>query len=59
MPRGDMDTSHALISVPSTELAPGATATRDYTFTKSGDLEFACHLTGHYEAGMHAPITVK
>jgi uncharacterized cupredoxin-like copper-binding protein len=34
----------------------------DYTFTKAypaGTLEFACHLSGHYEAGMHLPITVQ
>jgi uncharacterized cupredoxin-like copper-binding protein len=59
MPRGDLDVSHALISVQSTELAPGTTVTRDYTFTQPGDLEFACHVTGHYEAGMHTAIAVK
>jgi uncharacterized cupredoxin-like copper-binding protein len=40
---------------------PGATQTFDYTFTKeypAGSLEFACHLPGHYEAGMHTPIVV-
>jgi len=43
-------------------IAPGATATVDYTFTKpapAGTLEFACHLPGHYEAGMHTPIVVR
>jgi uncharacterized cupredoxin-like copper-binding protein len=43
-------------------MAPGTTRTFDYTFTKAapaGTLEFACHLPGHYEAGMHAPIVVK
>jgi uncharacterized cupredoxin-like copper-binding protein len=43
------------------QLNPGATATLDYTFTKAypaGTLEFACHLPGHYEAGMHTGIVV-
>lgn len=43
-------------------LQPGATATLDYTFTQAypeGTLEFACHVPGHYEAGMHLPIVVK
>jgi len=41
---------------------PGATQTLDYTFTQpasTGKLEFACHLPGHYDAGMHTPIVVK
>ena len=44
------------------ELPPGTTATLDYTFTKAypaGSLEFACHVPGHYDAGMHTPIIVK
>ena len=43
-------------------LTPGATKSFDYTFTEpasEGGLEFACHVEGHYEAGMHLPITVK
>jgi uncharacterized cupredoxin-like copper-binding protein len=42
-------------------LAPGATQTVDYTFKSApaGTLEFACHLPGHYDAGMHTPIVVK
>lgn len=50
----------ALISA--TDLTPGSTKTLDYTFTQaypSGLLEFACHTPGHYEAGMHIPITVQ
>ena len=43
---------------------PGRTETMDYTFhqmpmTQSSSLEMACHLTGHYEAGMKLPITVQ
>ncbi|MEJ2261925.1 MAG: hypothetical protein P8X95_00665 [Anaerolineales bacterium] len=43
-------------------LPPGTTATLDYTFTKpypAGSLEFACHVPGHYDAGMHLPVIVK
>jgi len=59
MPRGDSNLSDALIMVGQQDLPAGATVTRDFTFTKAGDFEFACHLPGHYEAGMHTPITVK
>jgi uncharacterized cupredoxin-like copper-binding protein len=41
--------------------APGTTQTLTVTFTKpetAGTLEFACHVAGHYEQGMHIPITV-
>jgi uncharacterized cupredoxin-like copper-binding protein len=43
------------------DLQPGDNASVDYTFTDpvpEGGLEFACHLAGHYENGMHLPITV-
>ncbi len=59
MPRGEQDESKALIKVEDTDLQPNQTVTRDLTFTQPGDLEFACHVQGHYEAGMHTPITVK
>lgn len=52
----------ALAGITQEQLQAGQTATLDYTFTKaapSGTLEFTCHLTGHYEAGMHLPITVQ
>ncbi len=45
------------ISVPA-----GTTRTTTYTFTQAthddGDMEFACHVFGHYRYGMHGPITV-
>ncbi len=45
------------ISIP-----PGTTRTTTYTFTQAtrndGDMEFACHIFGHYKYGMHGPITV-
>lgn len=52
----------ALTMIDADQLAPGATASVDYTFTKAapaGSLEFACHTPGHYEAGMMLPISVK
>ena len=59
IPQGEPDVSKALIKVLDTDLQPGKTVTRDFTFTQAGNLEFACHVAGHYEAGMHAPVTVK
>jgi len=52
----------ALAMIEEDELTPGATMTLDYTFTEpapDGTLEFACHVEGHYVAGMKLPITVK
>ena len=54
--------SMALAHVDEDDLQPGSTQTFDYTFTQAysaGQLEFACHITGHYEAGMVLPITVE
>jgi len=57
----EMD-SMALADVEADDLPAGATATMDYTFTQAagpGELEFACHVPGHYAAGMKLPITVS
>ncbi len=52
--------SNALAGILGKDLTPGSTKTLDYTFTQAASgLEFACHLPGHYEAGMHLAITVK
>ena len=59
MPRGETDVSKALVKVGQDQLTAGATVTQDFTFTKPGDYEFACHMPGHYEAGMKLIITVK
>jgi uncharacterized cupredoxin-like copper-binding protein len=51
----------SLVTVTDEQLPPGAVITVDYTFTEpmtAGDLEFACHLSGHYAAGMKTPISV-
>lgn len=52
----------SLAKVGKDQLAPGATATLDYTFTQAapaGTLAFSCHLPGHFEQGMVVPITVQ
>ncbi len=54
--------SEALAGLGSDVLTAGATQSFDYTFTKAypaGTYEFACHLPGHYESGMHVGITVQ
>jgi uncharacterized cupredoxin-like copper-binding protein len=57
----DVIDAAAQAHIEETNLQPGEQATVDYTFTAGQvgtTLEFACHLQGHYEAGMHLPITV-
>jgi uncharacterized cupredoxin-like copper-binding protein len=34
------------------------TAVTTYTFDEPGTVEFACHLPGHYEHGMHGTVEV-
>ncbi len=61
MDMGKLD-EMALLMIPGSELPAGATASIEYTFTKSasaGELEMACHTPGHYEANMRLPVTVK
>lgn len=51
----------SLAHIGQSDLAAGATGTLDYTFSQEypqGTLELACHLPGHYEAGMKVPIVV-
>ncbi|WP_198586179.1 cupredoxin domain-containing protein [Roseovarius salinarum] len=40
-------------------LNPGETGTLTWTFEAPMELRFACNVPGHYEAGMHGPITVR
>jgi uncharacterized cupredoxin-like copper-binding protein len=42
----------------SIRLDPGETKQLTWRFAESGDVEFACHEPGHYQAGMHGQITV-
>lgn len=39
-------------------LEPGETKSLVWQFTKTGALEIACHVPGHYEAGMRGKVTV-
>lgn len=39
-------------------IAAGATAYLDWTFAEAGQYQIACHVPGHYEAGMVTKITV-
>ncbi len=56
-----MDEMHKLALAMIDTVAPGETKSIDYTHKSGGQnsLEFACHLPGHYEAGMHLPITAS
>lgn len=40
-------------------LPPGASLTFEWTFTEAGNFQIACHVPGHYEAGMVSPIVVQ
>lgn len=57
-----MDEMHKIALHMIDNVARGETKTFDYTFASSmrgQNFEFACHLPGHYEAGMKLPITVS
>ncbi len=51
----------ALMMIPQEQLSTGTTAEADYTFASvpEGKIEMVCTLQGHYEAGMHIPVTFK
>ncbi|VVO23795.1 plastocyanin/azurin family copper-binding protein [Pseudomonas fluorescens] len=38
---------------------PGKTAELTWTFSKAGNLEFACNIPGHYQAGMVGKLNVS
>ena len=40
-------------------VAPGKTAELTWTFTKATNIEFACNIPGHYQAGMVGKLTVS
>lgn len=40
-------------------LNPGQSITIKFVAKKTGTFEFACHIPGHYEAGMKGALTVK
>jgi uncharacterized cupredoxin-like copper-binding protein len=52
----------ALLVVTQEQLPPNTTVTVTVTFPKTEEgenFEIACHVPGHYDAGMHLPITVN
>ncbi|MBI4786491.1 MAG: multicopper oxidase domain-containing protein [Chloroflexi bacterium] len=42
-----------------TSIVPGASGYLDWTFAEPGQYQIRCHISGHYEAGMVARITVR
>lgn len=40
-------------------LKPGETKSLIWTFTKGGDIQYACHLPGHYDAGMRGAVKIN
>lgn len=40
-------------------LEPGKSGEIVWTFSNTGDFEFACLIPGHYESGMHGPVNVQ
>lgn len=38
-------------------VAPGETATFTWTFARTANLQFACDIPGHYQDGMHGPVS--
>jgi Cu+-exporting ATPase len=54
MTTGQMNSEPNAVAVP-----PGQTARLVYTFDQAGTLEYACHVAGHYAAGMRGTITVN
>jgi uncharacterized cupredoxin-like copper-binding protein len=41
------------------DIAPGQTADLLWTFPTAGPYQMACHVPGHFEAGMKATVTVS
>jgi uncharacterized cupredoxin-like copper-binding protein len=61
-PSNDQVNSAKLAGIEGDGIKAGGSDNFDYTFKEaapSGKLEFACHLPGHYDAGMHMAITVQ
>jgi uncharacterized cupredoxin-like copper-binding protein len=54
----DMDGNMAHDEPYSIRLEPGETKELTWRFAESGEIEFACHEPGHYQAGMHGRISV-
>jgi len=50
---------HTVCARPFFVTGPGKTGEIVWHFNRAGSFEFACLIAGHYEAGMHLPITVE
>jgi uncharacterized cupredoxin-like copper-binding protein len=40
-------------------VGPGEVGITTFTFDEPGEFEYACHLPGHYEYGMHGTVVVE
>ena len=58
MDHGSMDHGMKHDDPNSVLVEPGKTAELTWTFTKATELEFACNIPGHYQAGMVGKLTV-
>ncbi|PVZ55629.1 copper-binding protein [Pseudomonas sp. B1(2018)] len=59
MDRGKMDHGMQHDDPNSVLVEPGKTAELTWTFSKATNLEFACNIPGHYQAGMVGKLTVS
>jgi len=59
MNQGSMDHGMKHDDPNSVLVPPGKTAELTWTFTKATNLEFACNIPGHYQAGMVGKLTVS
>ncbi|WP_349746674.1 copper-resistant cuproprotein CopI [Pseudomonas frederiksbergensis] len=59
MDHGTMDHGMKHDDPNSVLVEPGKTAELTWTFTKATNLEFACNIPGHYQAGMVGKLTVS
>jgi uncharacterized cupredoxin-like copper-binding protein len=56
----DMGQMEQVVSMPAVTIAPGETATLVWTAPKNvDDLEYACNIPGHFEAGMYGDFDFK
>ena len=59
MDHGSMDHGMKHDDPNSVLVEPGKTAELTWTFSKATNLEFACNIPGHYQAGMVGKLTVS
>jgi len=55
---GEHEHGNELLLVHEPDLQPGAVYTTEIVFREPGEIEFACHVPGHLEAGMRTNVTV-